>query len=246
MKIILYGYGQMGKKIYRQLLAENHEVLAVVSAVFDEKIEAPMLENLNGFDKEADILIDFSHPANLQDILNYSQNHQTKLVLATTGYSNDDLQAIKKASEHTAIFQSYNTSFGISMLVQILKQASKQLYDAGFDIEILEKHHHRKIDAPSGTAKLLYDVIENEIEDVHPVYDRSSLHQKREREEVGIQALRGGTIFGEHEIMFAGLEEVIEIKHTALSRDVFVTGAIQAAKVLLNKAPGLYNLKNIY
>ena len=92
----------------------------------------------------------------------------------------------------------------------------------------------------------LYDVIENEIEDVHPVYDRSSLHQKREREEVGIQALRGGTIFGEHEIMFAGLEEVIEIKHTALSRDVFVTGAIQAAKVLLNKAPGLYNLKNIY
>ena len=246
MKVILYGYGQMGKKIYRQLLAENHEVLAVVSAVFDEKIEAPMLENLNGFDKEADILIDFSHPANLQDILNYSQNHQTKLVLATTGYSNDDLQAIKKASEHTAIFQSYNTSFGISMLVQILKQASKQLYDAGFDIEILEKHHHRKIDAPSGTAKLLYDVIENEIEDVHPVYDRSSLHQKREREEVGIQALRGGTIFGEHEIMFAGLEEVIEIKHTALSRDVFVTGAIQAAKVLLNKAPGLYNLKNIY
>ncbi len=246
MKVILYGYGQMGKKIYRQLLAENHEVLAVVSAVFDEKIEAPMLENLNGFDKEADILIDFSHPANLQDILNYSQNHQTKLVLATTGYSNDDLQAIKKASEHTAIFQSYNTSFGISMLVQILKQASKQLYDAGFDIEILEKHHHRKIDAPSGTAKLLYDVIENEIEDVHPVYDRSSLHQKREREEVGIQALRGGTIFGEHEIMFAGLDEVIEIKHTALSRDVFVTGAIQAAKVLLNKAPGLYNLKNIY
>lgn len=246
MKVILYGYGQMGKKIYRQLLAENHEVLAVVSAVFDEKIEAPMLENLNGFDKEADILIDFSHPTNLQDILNYSQNHQTKLVLATTGYSNDDLQAIKKASEHTAIFQSYNTSFGISMLVQILKQASKQLYDAGFDIEILEKHHHRKIDAPSGTAKLLYDVIENEIEDVHPVYDRSSLHQKREREEVGIQALRGGTIFGEHEIMFAGLDEVIEIKHTALSRDVFVTGAIQAAKVLLNKAPGLYNLKNIY
>ena len=153
---------------------------------------------------------------------------------------------IAEASNDVAIFQSYNTSFGVSMLVRILKGITKDFYDADFDIEILEKHHHRKIDAPSGTAKLLYQVMEQELPELEPVYDRSSLHQKREHQEVGIQAIRGGTIFGEHSIYFAGLDEIIEIKHTALSRDVFATGAIQAAKTLMTKDKGLYSLKNIY
>ena len=130
--------------------------------------------------------------------------------------------------------------------MKILKDAVKDFYGADFDIEILEKHHHRKIDAPSGTAKLLYQVMEDELPELKPVYDRSELHQKREREEVGMQAIRGGTIFGEHSVYFAGLDEIVEIKHTALSRDVFKTGAIQAARILLTKEKGLYNLKNLY
>lgn len=246
MKAIIYGFGQMGQKIYDHLKANQDEVVAVVSPVFEREITEPMLNNLSNFNETADVLIDFSHPDNLDDILAYAKKTSIKLVLATTGYSPFQLDLIAEASQETAIFQSYNTSFGVSMLVRILKEITKDFYDADFDVEILEKHHHRKIDAPSGTAKLLYQVMQEQVPELEPVYDRSSLHQKREHQEVGIQAIRGGTIFGEHSIYFAGLDEIIEIKHTALSRDVFVTGAIQAAKVLLEKENGLYTLKNIY
>ena len=246
MNVILYGFGQMGQKIYHQLKEHNENILAVVSPVFEYNIDEAMLASLRDYDEKADVLIDFSHPDNLSDILDYAKRTGAKLVLATTGYSDLQLDLIQEASQETAIFQSYNTSFGVSMLVRLLKEVTKDFYDADFDIEILEKHHHRKIDAPSGTAKLLYQVMEEEVNELEPVYDRSSLHQKRQHQEVGIQAIRGGTIFGEHSIYFAGLDEIIEIKHTALSRDVFATGAIQAAKTLLTKEKGLYTLKNIY
>lgn len=246
MKVILYGFGQMGQKIYHQLKAQKETILAVVSPVFETQIEEKMLPNLREWTTPADVLIDFSHPDNLKDILDYAVSSKTPLVLATTGYSDLQLDLIAQAAEKIAIFQSYNTSFGVSMLIRLLKEATKDFYQADFDIEILEKHHHRKIDAPSGTAKLLYQVMEDEIPELRPVYDRSELHQKRCHEEVGIQALRGGTIFGEHSIYFAGLDEIVEIKHTALSRDVFATGAIQAAKVIMNKEKGLYNLTNLY
>ena len=246
MKTIIYGFGQMGQKIYQQLKAQNESIVAVVSQAFDYSIDDLMLADLRGFEQEADVLIDFSHPDNLQDILDYALRTKTKLVLATTGYTKQQLDLIEEASQEIAIFQSYNMSFGISMLVKILKDAVKDFYGADFDIEILEKHHHRKIDAPSGTAKLLYQVMEDELPELKPVYDRSELHQKREKEEVGMQAIRGGTIFGEHSVYFAGLDEIVEIKHTALSRDVFKTGAIQAARILLTKEKGLYNLKNLY
>lgn len=246
MNVILYGFGQMGQKIYDQLQSQKENVLAVVSPVFTKQIETRMLDSLRDFGEAADVLIDFSHPDNLSDILDYALRTKTKLVLATTGYSEVQLDKIKEASKEIAIFQSYNTSFGISMLVRILREATKEFYGADFDIEILEKHHHRKIDAPSGTAKMLFEVMAEEEPDLKPVYDRSTLHEARHHEEVGIQAIRGGTIFGEHSIYFAGLDEIVEIKHTALSRDVFATGAIQAAKTLLGKQNGLYTLKNIY
>lgn len=246
MKVILYGFGQMGQKLYSQLKAQGNEIVAVVSPVFETPVSEPMLSSLADFSGEADILIDFSHPDNLSDILDYAKKTHIRLLLATTGYSDMQLDLIQEISQEVAVFQSYNTSFGVSMLVRLLKTAAAAFYDADFDIEILEKHHHRKIDAPSGTAKLLYQVMEDEIPELTPVYDRSDLHQKRQHQEVGIQALRGGTIFGEHSIYFAGLDEIVEIKHTALSRDVFVTGAIQAAKVLMSKDHGLYTLKNIY
>lgn len=246
MKVILYGFGQMGQKIYHLLKTQKEEVVAVVSPVFENEIDEVMLNHLRDYQQQADVLIDFSHPDNLQDILDYALRTKTKLVLATTGYSRQQLDMIQEASEEIAIFQSYNTSFGVSMVMKLIKEAVKEFYHADFDIEILEKHHHRKVDAPSGTAKLLYQVMEDEIPELEAVYDRSSLHQKREHQEVGIQAIRGGTIFGEHSIYFAGLDEIVEIKHTALSRDVFATGALQAAKVLLKKEKGLYSLKNLY
>lgn len=246
MNVILYGFGAMGQKIYHQMKNQGDSIQAVVSLDFPMDIQETKLNSLENYHEKADVLIDFSHPNNLNDILDYAKRTKTRLVLATTGYSQAQLDLIGEASDEVAIFQSYNTSFGISMLVKILKGVAKEIYDADFDIEILEKHHHRKIDAPSGTAKLLYQVMEEELPELEPVYDRSSLHQKREHQEVGIQAIRGGTIFGEHSIYFAGLDEIIEIKHTALSRDVFATGAIQAAKTLMTKDKGLYSLKNIY
>ncbi|MBS5115493.1 MAG: 4-hydroxy-tetrahydrodipicolinate reductase [Erysipelotrichaceae bacterium] len=247
MKVIVYGYGLMGKKIYHHLKNDNgFEILGVVSKQFDEDIEESMYDSLKACEKQADVIIDFSHPDNLEDILNYALKNNTKLVLATTGYTSKQLNLIEEASLQIPIFQSFNTSFGIQMMTKILRQVTKEFFDNGFDIEIVEKHHNQKIDAPSGTAKLLYEVMNEEVDSLKPVYDRSSMGKKREHEEVGLQAMRGGTIFGEHTVMFAGNDEVIEIKHTALSKEVFVLGAIHATKLLKNKEKGLYTLKTLY
>lgn len=247
MKVILYGYGLMGKKVAHKL-RENpqFDLIGIVSYEFDEKAPENMYNSLKEVEDQADVIIDFSHPNNLDDILTYALKNKSKLVIATTGYSQEQLAKIEEASQQLAIFQSYNTSFGIQMVTKILKQVAKEFYDNGYDIEILEKHHNQKIDAPSGTAKLLYEVMEEEIKETKPVYDRSSLHEKRKHEQIGLQAIRGGTIFGEHDIIFAGLDEIIEIKHTALSKDVFVQGAIAAALALKDKESGLFTLKTLY
>ena len=247
MKVILYGYGLMGKKIAHQLRGnEMFDLIGIVSLEFDEKAPENMYHRLAEVEDKADVIIDFSHPNNLDDILAYALKNKTKLVIATTGYQEEQLQKIEEAAKEIAIFQSYNTSFGVQMVTKILRQVAKEFFENGFDIEILEKHHNQKIDAPSGTAKLLYEVMAEEIETATPVYDRSSLHEKRKHEQIGIQAIRGGTIFGEHEIIFAGNDEIIEIKHTALSKDVFVQGALAAAKALADKECGLFTLKTLY
>lgn len=247
MKVIVYGYGLMGKKIVEKVRKQNDmDVIAVVSYEFDERIPENMYTSLQQCKEVADILIDFSHPNNIDDILQYAIKNKTKLVLATTGYNEEQLSNIKEASSKIAIFQSYNTSLGVQMVTKILRTVAKELYDSGFDIEIEERHHNRKIDAPSGTAKLLYEVMEEEIQGTTPVYGRSSNHEKRKKEEIGLQALRGGTIFGEHTVLFAGNDEIIELKHTALSKEVFVQGAISAARLLEEKQAGLYTLKTLY
>lgn len=247
MKVIVYGYGLMGKKIVEKVRKQNDmDVIAVVSYEFDERIPENMYTSLQQCKEVADILIDFSHPNNIDDILQYAIKNKTKLVLATTGYNEEQLSNIKEASSKIAIFQSYNTSLGVQMVTKILRTVTKELYDSGFDIEIEERHHNKKIDAPSGTAKLLYEVMEEEIQGTTPVYDRSASHEKRKKEEIGMQALRGGTIFGEHTVLFAGNDEIIEVKHTALSKEVFVQGAISAARLLEEKQAGLYTLKTLY
>lgn len=247
MKVIVYGYGLMGKKVANKVRSQKDmELIGVISYEFDEKIPEKSFNSLKECDEKADILIDFSHPNNLDDILSYALMNKTKLVIATTGYSDEQLIKINEASKEIAIFQSYNTSYGVQMVTKILRQVAKEFYQAGYDIELLEKHHNQKIDAPSGTAKLLYEVMEEEIGETTPVYDRSALHERRSHEQIGIQAMRGGTIFGEHTVMFAGVDEIIEIKHTALSKEVFVQGAISAAYALIDKEKGLYTLKTLY
>ena len=247
MKVIVYGYGLMGKKVANKVRSQaDMDLAAIISYEFDEKVPEPCYSSLALCAEQADVIIDFSHPNNLDDILTYALLHKTKLVIATTGYNDEQLAKIEAASKQVPIFQSYNTSYGVQMVTKILRQVAKEFYQADYDIEIIEKHHNQKIDAPSGTAKLLYDVMEEEIGETQPVYDRSSLHEKRKHEQIGLQAIRGGTIFGEHTVMFAGIDEIIEIKHTALSKEVFVQGAISAAYALTDKENGLYTLKTLY
>ncbi len=231
MKVIVYGYGLMGKKVANKVRSQSGmDLTAVISYEFDEKIPEKSFNSLKECEEKADVIIDFSHPNNLDDILSYALENKTKLVIATTGYSTEQLTKITDASKQIPIFQSYNTSYGVQMVTKILRQVAKEFYEADYDIEILEKHHNQKIDAPSGTAKLLYEVIEEEIGETTLIYE----------------AMRGGTIFGEHTVMFAGIDEIIEIKHTALSKEVFVQGAISAAYALNDKEKGLYTLKTLY
>ena len=247
MNVLVYGFGLMGKKV-TQAVRDNAQMnlVGVVSPVFDAKIDEKMYASLNEVHEKVDAIIDFSHPDNLNDILKFGVRNHCALVLTTTGYSEQQILHIEEASSQIPIFQSYNTSFGVSMLTKIVKEVAKEFYENGYDIEIIEKHHNQKIDAPSGTAKLLYDVIHEDIEETKEVYDRSTVHHKRERNEVGIQSVRAGTIFGEHSVLFAGHDEIIEVKHTALSKEVFVQGAISACLKIADKENGLFSLKNLY
>lgn len=247
MNVLVYGFGLMGKKV-TQAVRDNAQMnlVGVVSPVFDAKIDEKMYASLNEVHEKVDAIIDFSHPDNLNDILKFGVRNHCALVLATTGYSEQQILHIEEASSQIPIFQSYNTSFGVSMLTKIVKEVAKEFYENGYDIEIIEKHHNQKIDAPSGTAKLLYDVIHEDIEETKEVYDRSTVHHKRERNEVGIQSVRAGTIFGEHSVLFAGHDEIIEVKHTALSKEVFVQGTISACLKIADKENGLFSLKNLY
>lgn len=247
MNVLVYGFGLMGKKV-AQAVRNNDQMnlIGVVSPVFDAKIDENMYSSLDEVKEHVDAIIDFSHPDNINSILKFGIKHHCALVIATTGFNEQQLLHIAESSSQIPIFQSYNTSFGISMLTKIVKEVAKEFYQQGYDIEIIEKHHNKKIDAPSGTAKLLYDVIHEDIEETKEVYDRSQVHHKREKNEVGIQSVRAGTIFGEHTILFAGHDEVIEIKHMALSKEVFVQGAISACEAIVDKENGLFTLKNLY
>ena len=247
MNILVCGFGLMGKKVV-QAVRDNKKMnlIGVVSPIFDETIKENMYSSFQEVHDHIDALIDFSHPNNLDDLLKFGIKHHCALVIATTGFNEQQLLRIEEASSQVPIFQSYNTSFGVSMLIKIVREAAKEFYDQGYDIEIIEKHHNQKIDAPSGTAKLLYDVIHEEIDETKEVYDRSQVHHKREKNEIGIQSVRAGTIFGEHTVLLAGHDEVIELKHTALSKDVFVQGAIAACETIIDKDYGLYTLKNLY
>ena len=191
------------------------------------------------------MLIDFSHPSVLSSLLEYGKQHHLPLVLCTTGYSKEQTEAVRAASAEIPIFSSGNMSLGINLLIELSKKAA-QVLGEGFDIEIVEMHHNQKIDAPSGTALMLADAI-SEVEP-HPMtyqYDRHSRRAKREHNEIGIHSVRGGTIVGEHEVIFAGHHEVIRLSHSAYSKEVFAAGAVNAAVFLSTQEPGMYQMSDL-
>lgn len=245
MKILLHGFGAMGNMVLEESQKrEDTEITGIIDAHLDPFSTTLPVYRSPQEAPAADVIIDFSHPSLLKNLLEYGKEHQVRLVLATTGYSDSDLEMIKEFSAEVAIFQSYNMSQGIRMVLdalRILAPQAGQLYD----IEIEERHHRKKIDAPSGTAWLLFRTLAKLIPGKKAMLDRSSVRAARKPEEIGMVALRGGTIFGEHTVLFAGEDELIEIKHTALSKRLFATGSLSAAEFLMTKKSGYYNLDNM-
>ncbi|WFR56229.1 4-hydroxy-tetrahydrodipicolinate reductase [Anaerocolumna sp. AGMB13025] len=247
-RIILRGAGgRMGQEITR-LIKEDE--LAVIVAGIDLNqtggSEYPIFTSFSDCDVAADVIIDFSSPKNLDAMLQFAEQNQLPIVLCTTGLSEEDLAMVHDASQKIAILRSANMSVGINTVIKLLQTAAQVLAETGFDIEIVEKHHNQKLDAPSGTALALADAMNQVLKEEYDYnFDRSSQRKKREPKEIGISAVRGGTIVGEHEVIFAGTDEVIEIKHTAYSRAIFAKGAIHAAKFLTGKAPGLYQMSDV-
>ena len=247
-KIIMCGCnGKMGRVI-SQLVKddENAEIVAGVDISGEQLDTYPVFKNITECNVEADAVIDFSAPAALNDILSVGVAKNLPLVLCTTGYSAEELKKINEAAEKVAVLRSANMSLGINLLLGLVQAAAKVLSDANFDIELVEKHHNQKVDAPSGTALALADAINEALNNEYNYkYDRSAERVKRDKKEIGISAVRGGTIVGEHEVVFAGTDEVIEFKHTAYSKAIFGKGAVSAAKFLVGKPAGMYSMKDV-
>ena len=203
----------------------------------------PVYSSPAQFTGKADAVIDFSSPAALEGLLNFAKATKTPLVLATTGYSPEQIAQVGAAALEVPIFRSANMSLGINVLLELVKKAAAVLGDS-YDIEIVERHHRRKVDAPSGTALMIADAAASTCgHETEYVFERHSVRQPRDKKEIGISAVRGGTIVGEHEIIFAGHDEIMEIRHTALSREIFAQGAVEAAKFMAEvQAPGLYDM----
>lgn len=206
----------------------------------------PVFSSIRDCDVEADAIIDFSTPKILDDLLAYSEEKKVPVVLCTTGYSEEQLAKIEAAAEKTAILKSANMSLGINTLLKLVQDAAKVFAAEGFDVEIVEKHHNKKLDAPSGTALALADAVNEAMGNPYEyVYDRSQRRQARDKKELGISAVRGGTIVGDHDVIFAGTDEVITFSHTAYSKAVFGKGAVSAAKFLKGKEKGRYEMADV-
>jgi len=245
-RLILSGcFGTMGKVITRCVEARDDcEIVAGVD-INDGVASYPVYKSFDEIREEADAVIDFSHPAVLSSLLAYCKQKKLPAVIATTGLSDAQKAEIEEAAKEIPLFFSANMSIGVNLVSELAAKAAKVL-EGSFDIEIVEAHHNRKIDAPSGTALMLADSINNALETkAHYEYDRHSKRVKREKNEIGIHSVRGGTIVGEHEVIFAGLDEVIKISHSARSKDLFAVGAINAALFIEGKEPKLYSMKDL-
>lgn len=247
-RIIMHGCnGRMGQMI-SEICREDPEteIVAGVDVIAQNEQSYPVFTDIMECDIQADVVIDFSTAKAVDSVLDYCVERNLPLVLCTTGLSEEQLEKADQASKQIAILKSANMSLGINTLFEILQKAAKVLAPAGFDVEIVEKHHNQKLDAPSGTALALADAVNDAMDQAYEYkFDRSRERKKRDAKEIGISAVRGGTIVGEHEVIFAGKDEVIEIKHTAYSRSVFGKGAVEAAKFIKGKDAGYYDMRKV-
>lgn len=246
IKILLVGCGgKMGKMISETAKKfEGAEISAGIDKYSTEVFNYPVFKEIKDCSVKCDVILDFSRPDSLDSNLSYAAQYNLPLIICTTGYTAEQIEKINEFSKTHAIFRSGNMSLGINVINNVLKKISALLYD-DFDIEIIEKHHNQKVDAPSGTALLLADTIKASLpEETVYVHGRSGI-KKREHNEIGIHAVRGGSIVGEHEVIFAGQGETIEIKHTAISREVFAIGALKASIYMKEKTKGLYDMNDV-
>ena len=247
INIALFGCnGKMGQVIAGIV---NADANAKIAFGFDINTEAknsfPVYDKIENIKEKADVVIDFSHPASLDSIIRYCESNLVPAVIATTGLGDDQLAKIDALSQKVAVFRSANMSLGINLLINLVKKAAS-LLEGKFDIEIIEKHHNQKIDAPSGTALMIADAISDTLtEKPEYVYDRHSVRKKRSKTEIGLHAVRGGTIVGEHDVIFAGNDEIVQISHSAMSKEIFAEGAVKAAKFLVGKGAGMYNMQQL-
>nr|WP_296266223.1 4-hydroxy-tetrahydrodipicolinate reductase [uncultured Merdimonas sp.] len=248
VRAIMHGCnGKMGRVI-TGLIREDEDITIVagVDTYTGAANDYPVYDNIEKCKEEADVVIDFSNAAAVDHLLDHCAAKNLPVVLCTTGLSAEQLRKVEETAEKTAVLKSANMSLGINLLLKLLQNAAKVLGPAGFDIELVERHHNQKVDAPSGTALALADSVNEALDHQYTyVYDRSQVRQKRGEKEIGISAVRGGTIVGDHEVIFAGTDEVIEFKHTAYSKAVFGKGAVEAAKFLAGKPAGKYDMSDV-
>ncbi len=247
-RVIIHGCnGRMGRYI-TDLCGEDDgiEAVAGIDAHRETKNSYPVFERIEDCDVEADVVIDFSTANAVDGLLDYCAERQLPVVLCTTGMSEAQLEKLDWTCSRTAVLKSANMSLGINTLLELLRKAAAVFAPAGFDMEIVEKHHNQKLDAPSGTALAMADAMNGALDNAYAYrYDRSGERKKRETYEIGISAVRGGSIVGEHEVIFAGQDEVITFSHASYSRALFARGALEAAKFLKGKAPGRYDMADV-
>ncbi|MBR4027823.1 MAG: 4-hydroxy-tetrahydrodipicolinate reductase [Lachnospiraceae bacterium] len=247
-KVIMHGCnGKMGQCITGICKDDvSIEIVAGIDVYDGIKNAYPVFSSITECDVQADVVIDFSNVNAVDELLKYCEEKELPVVLCTTGLSEEQLAKVEVLSEKVAVLKSANMSLGVNTLIELLKKAALVFAPAGFDMEIVEKHHNLKVDAPSGTALALADSMNEALNnDYHYKYDRSQERAKRDKYEIGISAVRGGNIVGEHEVIFAGQDEVITFKHTAYSKAVFAKGAVEAAKFLAGKTAGKYDMANV-
>ncbi|OHW61707.1 4-hydroxy-tetrahydrodipicolinate reductase [Andreesenia angusta] len=246
-KIILCGCNGVMGRVIDGVVAEDPgaEIVAGVDLFDGVENSYPVFKDISEFSGEADAIIDFSKPEALPSILDYSVKTGIPAIIASTGYSEDELESMREASKKAPILFSGNMSLGVNVLIDLLRKAVNSL--PGFDIEIIEKHHNKKVDSPSGTARMLADAANEELNgQMSFVHGRVGNDTKRTPNEIGVHAVRGGSIVGEHTVIFAGVDEIVEIKHTAMSKKIFAVGSVRAAHYMTGKPAGLYSMSDLF
>ncbi len=237
--------GRMGKKVFETSLSSKN-VKAICGVDLTENLsnsDFPVYSSFDCVSEKIDVIVDFSAPASLDSILNFAIKNSIPAVLCSTGYKAEHLEKIEQASKKIAIFRSANMSLGVNVLIDLVKKAALALN--GLDVEIVEKHHNQKVDAPSGTALMLADAVKEVLPEKYYIYGREGQVGKRTKDEIGIHAIRGGNIVGDHDVIFAGISETITLSHQATDRAVFANGAIKAAEYICSKSSGIFNMSDL-